>query len=187
MKLNLGCGFKKREGWVNTDVESECNPDIQIDLEKFPWPFDDNSCDEILLEHVLEHVGADIDTHKMIMQELYRIAKPGAKISIIVPHPRSDSFLADPTHVRPIIGSTLEMYSKKNCKIFIEKQWATTPLAIYWNIDFELTNCKHNFMPEWLEKIRNKEIGLEQIASAIKHNNNVVDFTEFTLKVVKEA
>ena len=32
-----------------------------------------------------------------------------------------------------------------------------------------------------------KEIGLEQIASAIKHNNNVVDFTEFTLKVVKEA
>ena len=34
MKLNLGCGFDKREGWLNVDSFAECQPDQFLDIEQ---------------------------------------------------------------------------------------------------------------------------------------------------------
>ena len=34
MKLNLGCGMKKMEGYVNCDKIKEVNPDKVVDLKK---------------------------------------------------------------------------------------------------------------------------------------------------------
>ena len=62
MKLNLGCGDIKSEGWVNVDKYDSFDADAVHDLEVIPWPFDDNSCDEISLIHVLEHLGQDSNT-----------------------------------------------------------------------------------------------------------------------------
>ena len=58
MRLNLGCGFNKRDGYVNVDIGDHCAPDVVHDLEKAPWPWDDSSIDEIYMSHVLEHLGA---------------------------------------------------------------------------------------------------------------------------------
>jgi hypothetical protein len=52
LRLNLGCGAKKLSGFVNVDKFGE--PDLKYDLEVFPWPWDNNSVVEILLNHVLE-------------------------------------------------------------------------------------------------------------------------------------
>ena len=56
-KLNLGCGFDKREGFVNADNFPECSPDVRFDIERTPWPLEDDGFDHILMKHVLEHVG----------------------------------------------------------------------------------------------------------------------------------
>ena len=53
LRLNLGCGFKQLEGYVNVDRFG--NPDLKFDLETFPWPWLDNSVIEIKLIHILEH------------------------------------------------------------------------------------------------------------------------------------
>ena len=37
MKLNLGCGFDKREGWLNVDNFTACEPDQLLDIEATPW------------------------------------------------------------------------------------------------------------------------------------------------------
>ena len=99
--------------WTNTRL-----PEIVQDLEIFPWPWPDNSADEILLCHVLEHLGQTPDLFLKIMQELYRVCKPNATVTIMVPDPRHDFFLNDPTHVRPHHApvTTRDMFSKKQCE-----------------------------------------------------------------------
>ncbi len=55
MKLHLGCGLVKKKGYINCDISGKVNPDKVIDLEK-KLPFKDNSVDEILANHVFEHI-----------------------------------------------------------------------------------------------------------------------------------
>ena len=81
-KLNLGCGEFHREGYVNVDCYAVSAPDVRHDLEQIPFPFADNEFDEILLEHVLEHLSDPF----AVMRELHRIAAPEAIVKISVPH-----------------------------------------------------------------------------------------------------
>jgi hypothetical protein len=39
LKLNLGCGYTRMDGYVNVDVSAACNPDLVADLEEVPWPW----------------------------------------------------------------------------------------------------------------------------------------------------
>ena len=73
MKLNLGCGNKIIDGYVNVDKYDTYNIDIKHDLEKFPYPFEDDTVEEIILSHVLEHIGQSPDIFIKILKELYRI------------------------------------------------------------------------------------------------------------------
>lgn len=54
-KINFGCGYDKREDYLNVDVDPACEPDVLIvndDYSVIPK----NSFDEILANDVLEHV-----------------------------------------------------------------------------------------------------------------------------------
>lgn len=82
VKLNIGCGVFKKDGYINIDNFSEYKPDILHDLEKIPYPFDDNAFQIIEADHVLEHLESPLD----VMRELHRITKPGGFITIKVPH-----------------------------------------------------------------------------------------------------
>ena len=81
-KLNLGSGEFTKEGFVNVDYYSISNPDVSHDLNKIPYPFDDNYFELVEADHVLEHLVAPFD----VMRELHRICAPGAIIHIRVPH-----------------------------------------------------------------------------------------------------
>src|SRR5438270_657359 len=111
LKLNLGSGQNPRPGYVNVDKHGD--PDLKCDLESFPWPWPDSSVSEILLIHVLEHLGASPDVFIRIMKEMYRVCEPAAQIYIVVPHPRHDNFIGDPTHVRPLTPAMMQLFSKK--------------------------------------------------------------------------
>ena len=116
LKLNLGCGSTKFDGFIGVDMYG--NPDVRHDLEKFPWPWADSTVDEVALVHVLEHLGRDPDVFIGIIKELYRVCRNGALIHIVVPHPRHDNFLGDPTHVRPITYQVMQLFDKSLCEQF---------------------------------------------------------------------
>lgn len=102
MKLNLGCGRNPMEGFVNLDRAALPGVDVVHDLEQFPLPFDDDTFDEIIGVDLIEHITDALG----LMQELYRIAKPGARCVFALPYGSSDDAWEDPTHVRPyFLGS----------------------------------------------------------------------------------
>ena len=90
MKLNLGCGNYKMDGFFNVDKFAYCEPDEVVDLEVFPWPWADNAVDEVVMSHVLEHLGQETKVYFGIIKELYRVCGDGAEVRIAVPHPRHD-------------------------------------------------------------------------------------------------
>ncbi|MFH1420531.1 MAG: methyltransferase domain-containing protein [Candidatus Aenigmatarchaeota archaeon] len=84
MKLNIGCGSNKINGYVNCDIDSRASPDKVIDITK-KLPFKTNSVDEIVCFHTLEH----IPQHTLVavtLPEMWRVCKPGATLKIRVPY-----------------------------------------------------------------------------------------------------
>lgn len=175
MKLNLGCGHRKLDGWRNVDRVPACAPDEVVDLERLPWPWADDSVEEVLLSHVLEHLGAAADVYLGIMKELYRVCRPGARITIIVPHPRSDHFLWDPTHVRPITVEGLQMFNQELNRQWVAGGYANTPLGLYLGIDFRVASVEYTPDPFWQSKLDRGELAPEAIAPLMKTHNNVIE------------
>ena len=186
-KLNLGCGFDKRDGFVNADNFPECSPDIFCDLEAFPWPFEDNEFDYILMKHVLEHVGADFAVFKQIMQELYRITAHDGVVEIHVPHFSHATFWADPTHVRGFTDLTFRMMSKKQNDIWIASRANYSMLAYMMKVDFELSDASHVYDQSWLKREQDGEITRAQLREAAQRDWGVVKELHVKIKAVKVA
>ena len=151
-KLNLGCGFDKREGFVNADSFTECDPDVLMDIETTPWPFEDDAFEYILMKHVLEHVGATFDGFKAVMRELYRITAPGGVIEIQVPHFRHDTYWSDPTHVRAFTPLTFQMMSKAQNDKWIAAKANYSMIAYALGVDFELAEASQVYDQGWLAR-----------------------------------
>ncbi len=92
--LDLGCGLRKRPGAIGIDVNPRSQADVIHDLNRFPYPFPDNHFDEIICDNVLEH----LDDVLKVMEELHRIAKPLALVTIVVPFYSHQQAHTDPTH-----------------------------------------------------------------------------------------
>ena len=183
IKLNLGCGEKRIPGFINVDKFG--TPDINHDLESFPWPWESNSVSEIALIHVLEHLGKDTEIYFGILKEMYRVCKNKAKIRIVVPHYRHSCFYNDPTHVRVVTPEGLRLFSKKQNKIWIEKGAANSLLALYLNVDFEVKQTVIKPSQDWfrLHPEQNVDINLLQQESSIY--NNLIEQYDMKLEVIK--
>lgn len=95
LKLDIGCGPNKKEGFTGVDQYKFPGVDVVCDLKK-KWPFNDNTVDEIHCSHVIEHFTGVERCH--IYNEMYRVMKVGAKASLIAPYWGSGRAYGDPTH-----------------------------------------------------------------------------------------
>jgi len=82
IKIDLGCGVDKLEGYIGLDIKPGPMVDIVHDLTKTPWPFPDNYADVIRSSHVIEH----LPNLSQFLSEVTRIGKNGSKLILIFPH-----------------------------------------------------------------------------------------------------
>ncbi len=185
MKINLGCGNKILPGWVNLDKHDTYSVDVVHDLESFPYPFADDSCHEILMNHVLEHLGSDVSVFNGVIQELYRISTHNARLYINVPHPRHDNFLSDPTHVRPITADVLRLYDQSLNKEWEKSNIANTPLGLICGVDFSVENTHFVLEAEYQQKVAEGLLSDDEIWSLIRERNNIVREIQITWRAIK--
>lgn len=109
-KLNLGCGDKKIQGFLGIDhIKTEAT-DLAHDLNIIPYPFKDNSVDEIIADNVLEH----LDNPLAVMEELYRICQRGAILKVSLPYYKSSGAFTDPTHKHFFTENSFQYFSPEH-------------------------------------------------------------------------
>jgi predicted SAM-dependent methyltransferase len=93
VKLNIGCGKRQLDGYVNVDIIPTAQ--VVCDLNE-DWPFDDESFDELLAMHVIEHLQDGVH----FLNECWRLLKPGGTIHLETTDPMGGYHWSDPTHIR---------------------------------------------------------------------------------------
>lgn len=92
VKLNLGCGGERLEGFINIDMYPElpgtidssrngCKADIVADMTDLGLP--DSSVDEIFTAHTLEHFPRWIG--ERMLRDWHRMLKPGGTLHVETP------------------------------------------------------------------------------------------------------
>jgi predicted SAM-dependent methyltransferase len=81
LKLNIGSGPFKMEGYTNVDLLPGPNVDVVASADKLP--FKDGEVDEILAEHLIEHLT--FFQFNKAMAEWHRVLRPGGTLVIECP------------------------------------------------------------------------------------------------------
>jgi SAM-dependent methyltransferase len=168
-KLNVGCGRDILPGWINLDYAALRGVDVVYDLERcteIPMPFEDDSIDEFLLSHVIEHIRNSMP----LMQELHRAAKPGALARIRLPHGASDDAWEDPTHVRSYFQQSFGYFSQ----------------PYYWRADY---GYRGDWQPERLYLAVSKDVyagaSVETLSNDVTIKRNVVREMVADMRAIK--
>lgn len=96
-KINLGCGRKHLQGYINVDIVKPA--DVVCDITK-EFPFQSNSISRIEGDNIFEHF--DNDEFRFVLNECYRVLKKGGVLWIKSPDALNwfEGAFADPTHKR---------------------------------------------------------------------------------------
>ena len=82
LKLHLGCGQNILDDYVNIDMAPSDNKKVEH-LDILSLPYKDTTVDEILAEHLAEHLS--FDQEKSFWKECYRVLKPDGILTVETP------------------------------------------------------------------------------------------------------
>ena len=169
LRLNLGRGRSPLEGWVNLDHVRQPGVDVVADLDACrttPLPFADDSVSNMRMLHVLEHIGDTL----ALMQELHRIAEPGATLLVHCPYGSSDDAYEDPTHRQRFFMNSFFYFGQ----------------PAYWRADYgyrgdwEIDNCVLT-----VPRAGNEGLSPDAMTRKLRELRNVVLEMRVLMKAVK--
>lgn len=105
--VDLGCGQNKFPNSLGVDYAGNAHADVQHDLDVYPYPLAESSCDVVLLRNVIEHVRNVVG----LMEEVHRIGRPGGEVIITTPHFSSLYSYQDPTHLRHLALDSMDYFT----------------------------------------------------------------------------
>ena len=161
MKYNIGCGRKKMEGYINTDNQEYCKPDILDDIRYSTIASD--SAEEIICDNSLEHIEKEY--LPQTIDHLIRILKIGGKLIITLPeghllklHFRGQEIVDTINSLIQIKIPYLVKVESTPCSIFVPESVITYPEEsvdrLDWyingtNQEFRIKNPKSNAERDW--------------------------------------
>ena len=167
LKLHLGCGKSLLPDYIGVDLSPQLGVSVVCDLSKKPWPFQDSSVASCVLLNLLEHLPDTIQ----VMEELWRITKPGGVVSIQVPYYNSAGAFQDPTHVKFFTERTFDYFTTDG----------TTELShynYYSNARFDILRLDF-YQRSWLKKLP------KRIQIFLGHHLATIQAMDVVLRAIK--
>ena len=130
--LDIGCGAHKRTNFVGLDIRPLNGVDIVHDINRHPWPIEDEAVLTAVASHLVEHIppvaiGPDGTWFPFVafMDEVWRILKPNGQLALSLPHGYSPGFLQDPTHCNACNEATWAYFDPEHMlwHIYKPKPW----------------------------------------------------------------
>jgi SAM-dependent methyltransferase/MoaA/NifB/PqqE/SkfB family radical SAM enzyme len=184
IRVDLGCGTRKPEGFIGVDRYALTGVDIVADLNQ-SLPFHDNSVDLVLSSHGLEHVNSLQET----MKEIYRICRHGAQVCIIAPYGQQSLNLANPFH-KQVFNEHTPRFWTDSPTVQLDPAEYKHPHAGNWGLaesdnspaemDLRCFRMEFFYFPEY------RHLSQEEQRSARKKYLNVCDQIMYHLVVIKE-
>ena len=166
--LELGCGSNKAcEDSVGLDRNPRACPDVLWDLDQFPYPFEDDSFDQVLCYHILEHVGDFI----RCVEEIHRILRPGGLLRVECPHFSSVGSFTDPTHRRFFTASTFDYFIDGT--VCAGYQYSEVRFRL---LNRRVTFMKDRWMPRFFQRWLNNHIEFYERHWAFILQGNLVSY-----------
>lgn len=160
IKLDLGAGKTRiSPDFTTVDIRPFDGVDMVVDL-RGPWPWDNDSVEEVHCSHFLEHLTGAERIH--FFNELHRVLKPGRSARIITPHWNSTRAFGDMTHQWPPVSEFFYFY--------LNKGWRdqNAPHNDEYNCDFAFPPVlAHNLRPDlYVRNDQYKQFAVENFKEA---------------------
>jgi SAM-dependent methyltransferase len=129
-RLDLGCGAKRRPGFVGLDRFALGGAQVVADLDGRRLPFADDSFDLIVSFHAMEHVADLMRT----MREVWRVGRPGAQVCIAAPYFTMGLNLANPYHKQVFNEHTPRFWTDAAQCGVPTAEYDQPPLGLAWGL-----------------------------------------------------
>ena len=106
-RINIGSGERRLQGYVNVDILP--GADVVCDITKgLPWG------KEEIEEVVADYVLCQIKEIKYVLNEIWRVLKPGGLLKLKVPDARFPCAFQDPMDCRYFVRETFDYFNKNH-------------------------------------------------------------------------
>lgn len=108
IRVELGCGMKKPDGYIGIDIRPYKCVDYVLDLGKDRLPFDNDSVDEFRAQHLFEHFTSN--GLFWCVEECWRCLKPSGELKIAVPKAGTPGWFLNPDHKIHFVKDTFSFF-----------------------------------------------------------------------------
>lgn len=185
LKLNLGCGFNHRPGFVNVDISEGCDANVVCDLSKSPWPWANDSVKEAVFDYSMEQMGESVENLRHVLSELYRVCANDANIHITAAHPRHDQFFLNPLCHHRLSPDFFQLLSVQRNLSMISQGAHYDVLGLKWGVNFEVTHFKLLVGSEFQADFESGRMSEKELRERIRFQNNICPAFEVDLRTVK--
>lgn len=163
LRVNLGCGNKRREGFIGVDLGDFAAVDVRQDVMSYLRSLRDASVAEVYSRHFLEHL--EPPAFQQLLDEVDRVLQPGGRVHFIVPHYSNPYFYSDPTHRLPFGVHTFSYLCERTClqrgvpDYARRKGWSLSRVKVGF-LPYERWHLFGRRMPmlsDWLNKFVNRK------------------------------
>lgn len=116
---------------TRVDYSPDSNADVIFDLNQKPWPFEDNTFDEVHAYNIMEHLGHQGDARAFFDEhyEIWRVLKPLGHYYGCCPKMENPWVFAEPSHTRVLLPHSFNFLNRS---YYDDQDWSTSVSDFRW-------------------------------------------------------